>query len=95
MFSNADLLSSRVQNFRHRHERRCAFTLDVTYDTPSEKLERIPGLIREIIESHEKTRFERCLFMVFRDSSLNFEAVYHMLVPDFQTYGETRHAINL
>ena len=95
VFSNADLLSSRIQNFQHRQERRCAFTLGVTYDTPSEKLERIPGLIQEIIESRENTRFERCLFMVFGDSALNFEAVYHMLVPDFQTYGETHHAINL
>jgi small-conductance mechanosensitive channel len=95
VFSNADLLSSRIQNLQHRQERRCASTLGVTYDTPSEKLERIPGLIQEIIESRENTRFERCLFMVFGDSALNFETVYDMLVPDFQTYGETHHAINL
>ena len=95
VFSNADLLSSRIQNFQHRQERRCAFTLGVTYDTPPEKLERIPGLIREIIESRENTRFERCFFLVFGDSALNFETVYHMLVPDFQTYGDTHHAINL
>ena len=95
VFSNADLLSSRIQNFQHRQERRCVFTLGVTYDTSPEKLERIPSLIREIIESRENTRFERCLFMVFGDSALNFETVYHMLVPDFATYGETNHAINL
>ncbi len=59
------------------------------------KTTRIPGLIREIIESRENTRFERCLFMVFGDSALNFETVYHMLVPDFQRYGDTHHAINL
>jgi len=62
---------------------------------PRQKLERIPGLIREIIESRENTRFERCFFLVFGDSALNFETVYHMLVPDFQTYGEANHAINL
>ena len=95
VFSNADLLSSRIQNFQHRQERRCVFTLGVTYNTSLEKLERIPSLIREIIESRENTRFERCLFMVFGDSALNFETVYHMLVPDFQTYGEANHAINL
>ena len=95
VFSNADLLSSRIQNFQHRQERRCVFTLGVTYDTSPEKLERIPSLIREIIESRESTRFERCLFMDFGDSALNFETVYHMLVPDFRTYGEANHAINL
>ena len=67
----------------------------LTYDTPSEKLERIPGLIREIIKSRENTRFDRCFFMVFGDSALNFEAVYYILVPDFKTYGETHHAVNL
>ena len=95
VFSNADLLGSRIQNFQHRQERRCAFTLGVTYDTPREKLERIPGMIQKIVESHENTRFDRCYFMVFGESALNFETQYHVLVPDFQIYGETHHAINL
>ena len=47
MFSNADLLGSRIRNFQSQQER----PLGVTYDTPLEKLERISGLIREIIES--------------------------------------------
>ncbi len=95
VFSNGDLLGSRIRNYQRRQERRCAFTLGVTYDTPSEKLERIPALIREIIESRENTRFDRCFFMVFGDSALNFESVYYILVPDFKTYGETHHAVNL
>jgi small-conductance mechanosensitive channel len=95
VFSNGDLLGSRIRNYQHRQERRCAFTLGVTYDTPSEKLERIPSLIQEIIESRENVRFDRCLFMVFGDSALNFESVYYSLVPDFKTYGETHHAVNL
>ena len=95
VFSNADLLGSRIRNFQNRQERRCAFTLGVTYDTSSEKLERIPDMIRKIIESRENTRFDRSFFMTFGDSALNFETVYYMLVPDFQTYGETHHAINL
>jgi small-conductance mechanosensitive channel len=95
VFSNSDLLGSRIRNYQRRQERRCAFTLGVTYDTPSEKLERIPELIREIVESRANTRFDRCFFMVFGDSALNFESVYYILVPDFKTYGETHHAINL
>ncbi len=95
VFANADLLGSRIRNFQSRQERRCAFTLGVTYDTSSEKLGRIPDLIRKIIESRENTRFDRSFFLAFGDSALNFETVYYMLVPDFQTYGETHHAINL
>ena len=95
VFSNSDLLGSRIQNFQRREERRCAFTLGVTYDTTPEQLERIPGLIKEIIESQENTRFDRCFFMTFGDSALNIDTVYHMQVPDFATYGATHHSINL
>ena len=95
VFSNGDLLGSRIRNFQIRQERRCVFTLGVTYDTPPEKLERIPALIQEIIESRENTRFDRSFFMTFGDSALNFETVYYMLVPDYQTYAETHHAINV
>ena len=80
-----------VEIVRHRRDVQL-FTLD---RRELIEIERIPGLIRDIIESRENTRFERCLFMVFGDSALNFETVYHMLVPDFKTYGETHHAINL
>jgi len=58
-------------------------------------MEQIPNMIQKIIESHENTRFDRCFFMVFGDSALNFDIVYHVLVPDFQTYGEVHHSINL
>jgi len=95
VFSNSDLLGSRIRNYQSRTERRCAFTLGVTYDTPSEKLQRILDLIREIVESREHTRFDRCFFMAFGDSALNFDSVYYVLAPDFKTYGETNHAINL
>ncbi len=95
VFSNSDLLGSRIQNFQRREERRCAFTLGVTYDTTPEQLERIPGLIQEIIEGQENTRFDRCFFMTFGDSALNIDTVYHMQVPDFATYGATHHSINL
>ena len=95
VFSNSDLLGSRIQNFQRRNERRCAFTLGVTYDTRADQLERIPAMIQEIIEKHEHTRFDRCFFMTFGDSALNIDTVYHMQVPDFDTYGTTHQAINI
>ncbi len=95
VFSNSDLLGSRIQNFQRREERRVVFTLGVTYDTPPARLAQVPGLIQEIVEGHGHTRFDRCCFMAFADSSLNFETVYHLQVPDYPTYAATHHAINL
>ena len=46
IFSNADLLKSRIRNYGRMMERRIVFTLGVTYQTPREKLTIIPGIIR-------------------------------------------------
>ena len=42
IFSNSDLVGSRIQNYGRLQERRVAFTVGVTYDTPTEKVEKLP-----------------------------------------------------
>ncbi len=95
IFSNSDLLSSRIRNFKRMEERRALFTVGVTYDTPPEKLERIPQIIREVVEAQENVRFDRSHFKSFGDFSLNFETVYYMLEPDYAAYMDAQQAINL
>ena len=95
VFSNTDLLGSRIRNFRRMNERRVLFTLGVTYQTPADKLERIPGMIREIIEVQEQVRFDRAHFSTFGDFSLNFEIVYWVLDRDYALFREIQQAINL
>ena len=51
VFSNHDLLNSRIQNYRQMQERRVVFTLRINYQTPYEKLAAIPSLLKEIIEA--------------------------------------------
>ncbi len=95
IFANSDLLKSRIRNFGRLFERRMLFTLGVTYQTPRDKLERIPGMLREIIERQEHTRFDRAHFRTYADSSLNFEAVYFVTVPEFGTAMDIQQAVNL
>lgn len=95
VFSNADLLKSRIQNYRRMQERRILFTFGVTYQTPAGQLERIPQLVRQIIEARDGTRFDRAHFRDYGDSSLNFEIVYYVLSPDYGIYMDVQHAINL
>ena len=95
VFSNSDLLKSRVRNFKRMYERRIVFGIGVTYQTPREKLEMVPGIIREAVERLEDTRFDRSHFSAFGDFSLNFETVYFVLKPDFQTYMDRQQSINL
>ncbi|MEE8547156.1 MAG: mechanosensitive ion channel domain-containing protein, partial [bacterium] len=95
VFSNTDLLSSRVRNYRRMKERRVVFGLGVTYQTTSEKVEAIPGIIREIVEALEMTRFDRTHFKRFGDSSLDFEVVYYVKDRDYALYMDIQQQINL
>lgn len=95
VFSNSDLLGSRIRNFKRMRERRVVFSIGVTYDTPREKLQAIPGMIQAAIQAQEQTRFDRAHFARFGDFALVFEAVYFMLVPDFVPYMDAQQAINL
>ncbi|MGB2983233.1 MAG: mechanosensitive ion channel domain-containing protein [Candidatus Bipolaricaulia bacterium] len=95
IFSNSDLLASRVRNYKQMYERRIAFSLGVTYDTRANVLERIPETVRQIIEAQPDVRFDRCHFKTFGDFSLDFEAVYYVLLPDYNVYMDRQQAINL
>jgi small-conductance mechanosensitive channel len=95
IFSNSDLLASRVRNYRRMMERRVTFTIGVIYATPRPLLVEIPGVIREIIEGHEKARFDRAHFKAFGPSSLDFEVVYWVMDSDFKVHMDILQAINL
>jgi small-conductance mechanosensitive channel len=95
IFANSDLLKSRIRNYKRMNERRLVFSIGVLYDTPYEKLELIPKFIKEIIETKDQTRFDRAHFKDYGNFSLNFEIVYWMKVPDYNTYMDTQQSINL
>jgi small-conductance mechanosensitive channel len=92
--SNTDLVTTRVHNFKRMVERRIVLVLGVTYDTPPDMLERIPGFVKEIVEKQEQARFERAHFRSFGDSALEFETVYWVLSPDYTVYMDVQQAIN-
>lgn len=95
IFSNNDLLQSRVRNYKRMAERRVVFSVGVTYQTPLEKLKQIPATIRQIIESQETARFDRAHFQGYGDFALNFEVVYYVLDPDYNRYMDIQQAINM
>ena len=95
VFSNNDLLQSRIKNYKRMNDRRILFTLGVVYETPYEKLEKIPDLLREIITDEPRTRFDRTHFYSYGDFSLNYEIVYYVLSPDYIDYMNAQQNINL
>lgn len=95
IFSNSDLLGSRIQNYGRMKERRVAFEIGVTYETPRDKLERIPQLLKAAIEKQSRTRFDRAHFKAYGQFSLVFETVYYVHTPDYNVYMDIHQAVNL
>jgi small-conductance mechanosensitive channel len=95
IMSNSDLLGSRVRNYGRMKERRVVFGTSITYETPIELIERVPTLIRQIIESQEGTRFDRSHFARHGAASLDFETVYYVLSAEFNRYMDVQQAINM
>ncbi len=95
IFSNSDLLKARLRNYKLMRERRNVFTFGVLYQTTADQLERIPQIVRSIIEAQPLVRFDRAHFKEFGDSAYTFEVVYWMLDPDFNKYMDAQQVINL
>lgn len=95
IFSNSDLLNSRLRNFKRMQERRVPFTFGVIYQTTPDQLESIPPLIKSIVEGVEGLRFDRAHFKGFGNSSYDFEVVYYINTPDYNAYMDAQQSINL
>ncbi len=92
--SNKEITAGSLRNFKKMDNRRVAFSIAVTYDTPLEKLKKIPALIKKIVESCDNVEFQRVHFKELGTFSLNFEAVYSLKSPDYVKYLDTQQIIN-
>jgi small-conductance mechanosensitive channel len=95
VIGNAELLKSKLRNYKRMYERRVAFTLDVTYDTPPDVVAGIPATVKAVVETQSPVRFDRSHFASFADSSLRIETVYYVLDPDYNRYMDIQQAINM
>jgi small-conductance mechanosensitive channel len=95
IFSNNDLLKSRIKNYKKMNERRIMFTLGVVYETPHEKLVKIPEILKEIITDEPQTKFDRAHFYSYGDFSLNYQIVYFVLSRNYTDYMNAQQSINL
>ncbi|WP_051359736.1 mechanosensitive ion channel family protein [Adhaeribacter aquaticus] len=95
VFSNSDLMNSRIHNFKRMEQRRIVFKLGVTYQTSLDNIKRIPQIIKSVIEEQSPVRFDRSHFQAYGDSSLDFETVYFILDPEYNKYMDIQQAINI
>lgn len=95
VFSNKDLLESRIRNYKRMWERRVVQKFGVVYSTPAEVLEKIPVWVKDFISRHPKLRFDRCHFSQYGDSSLDFEMVFWVTDPEYNTFMDLQEKVLL
>ncbi len=95
VFSNSDLTEARLHNYKRMQTRRIAFKFGVTYQTPFEKLQQIPSIVRTIIDGRDQVVFDRAHLVALGGSSLDFEVVYIVQTAAYNTYADIHQGINL
>jgi small-conductance mechanosensitive channel len=85
ILANNDLLKSRVRNLGRMPMRRGQFRFALAYDTPRERVDRVAGLVRAVVEAQPGARFDACQLKELGESGIVFEGrfyVEHARVPD-------------
>jgi len=95
VFSNSDLLGSRIRNYKRMETRRIVFGIGVAYEISKEQLRVIPAILREIVEAQPQVQFDRAHFKAYGASSLDFEIVYIVKTPEYAVYMDVQQAINV
>ncbi|PRY09960.1 small-conductance mechanosensitive channel [Pontibacter ummariensis] len=95
VFSNSDLTNSRIHNYKRMQRRRVLFKVSAVYQTPYELVQRIPGVLKAVVQQQDLVEFDRAHFASYGDSSLDFEVVYYVLSSDYNKYMDVQQAINL
>lgn len=95
VFPNAQLTSSRIQNFRDVAVRRHQANLLLSLQTTPEQLKKAVATARQIVENTPTVRFERAHFHVVRENGFELELVFHVLDADYNVYMDRVQAVLL
>ncbi|HWZ59870.1 MAG TPA: mechanosensitive ion channel domain-containing protein [Gemmatimonadaceae bacterium] len=95
IFSNADLLKSRVRNWKRMNERGVYLVTKVGYETPRAVVATIPAMMREIVQNQPRVRFARSHIRALADTAIEIETLYFVLSGDMDVFMDTQQAIAL
>ena len=94
MVSNKELTNTRVQNFKKMKRRRVGFSFGITYETPIEKVKKVPDMVRDIINAQDLVECDRVHFHTFGDSALIFDIIFYINSHDYLAYMDAQQQIN-
>jgi small-conductance mechanosensitive channel len=94
IISNKHLLDKEILNNTSRQYRRLQFTLGLVQWTPVDVMQRLPEMLKEVIEGCG-VKYVRAGFLNFGTSSYDFDVQFDSLSPVFQDAFNARHAVGL
>ncbi|ABX08674.1 mechanosensitive ion channel family protein [Prochlorococcus marinus] len=95
VMSNSNLTNGIISNYAEMENRRLVHRLGVEYNTSHSKMKKIPGIIKSIVDQTDNAIFDRCHFIEFGNSSLDFELVYYIPTNDYLLAMKAQEEINL
>jgi MscS family membrane protein len=94
---NGELANRTIQNIGKRPYIRRILDLTITYDTPSDKVDRALEIVKEILNNHEGMNEEfppRVFFNDFNAASLNIRVIYWYHPPDYWMFMDFSERFN-
>ncbi len=95
VMSNSSLTNGVISNYAEMENRRISHRIGIIYDTNIIKVKKIPSLIKSIIDSTNDAIFDRCHFVEFGPSSLDFEFVYFIPTNNYLRAMTAQQEINI
>jgi small-conductance mechanosensitive channel len=93
--SNTEIIKGALRNFQAMSKRRVQATLGVLYSTSAQKMEEIPGILKDIVDNIEGVSFGSAHFREFGGFSLNFEFTYYVNSNSYAVYTKLQHLVNM
>jgi small-conductance mechanosensitive channel len=95
VFSNADLLKSRIRNFKSLQRRTSTLIVTLDQSAPAAAIARVPSLLRSVIEALPQVRFDRSHITTPTANGISVETVFTVLSADYTTFMNTQQAITI
>lgn len=95
VMTNSSLANQTLSNYTVMERRRRIYRFGVTYDTPPQVLKRIPAMVRAIVEGVKDADFDRCHFVEFGASSLDFELCYNIPTNNYVQALDAQQQVNV
>jgi small-conductance mechanosensitive channel len=95
VFSNIDLLKSRLRNFSRREGRRMVFTISLAPETTAARLARVPVIISEVLADETRANLQRTHLVGTGPTGFDIETAIQVPHPEYNHAFDVRQAILL